>query len=57
MEAGKITSQSKLRVVSSQGPALIQTEGKVLYMSDGCTLVDEYTVQTPEEGSGFIIFK
>ena len=57
VEAGKITSQSKLRVVSSQGPALIQTEGKVLYMSDGCTLVDEYTVQTPEEGSSFIIFK
>ena len=57
VEAGQITSQSKLRVVSSQGPALIQTEGKVLYMSDGCTLVDEYTVQTPEEGSSFIIFK
>ena len=57
VEVGKITSQSKLRVVSSQGPALIQTEGKVLYRSEGCTLVDEYTVQTPEEGSSFIIFK
>ena len=57
VESGKITSQSKLRVVSSQGPALIQTEGKVLYRSEGCTLVDEYTVQTPEEGSSFIIFK
>ena len=45
------------RQVSSQGPALIQTEGKVLYRSEGCTLVDEYTVQTPEEGSSFIIFK
>ena len=57
VDAGKITSQSKLRVVSAQGPALIQTEGKVLYMSEGCTLADDYTVQTPEEGSSFIIFK
>lgn len=57
VDAGKITSQSKLRVVSTQGPALIQTEGKVLYMSEGCTLTDDYTVQTPEEGNCFIIFK
>lgn len=57
VESGKITSQSKLRVVSCQGPALVQTEGKVLYMSSGCTLADDHTVQTPEEGSSYIIFK
>lgn len=57
VESGKVTSQSKLRAVSCQGPAVIQTEGKVLYISEGCKMVDSYTVETPEEGSSYIIFK
>ncbi len=57
VESSKITSQSKLRVVVSEGPATIQTEGKVVYMTQGCTLQDAYTVTTPGEGISYIVFK
>ncbi len=57
VESGKVTSQSKLHVVVSEGPGTIQTEGKVAYMTQGCTLQDPYTVTTPEEGVSYIVFK
>ncbi len=52
-----ITKQSKLRVICAQGGGIIQTEGKVLYMTEGVTPVDEFTVSTPDEGKSYIIFK
>lgn len=57
VDSSKITSQSKLRVVVSEGPATIQTQGKVVYMTQGCTLQDDYTVTTPGEGVSYIVFK
>ena len=57
VESSKVTSQSKLHVVASEGPATIQTEGKVAYMTQGCTLEDPYTVTTPAEGISYIVFK
>lgn len=57
IDSDKVTRQSDLYMVASDGGALIQTEGKVQYMSAGCTLVDDFTVQTPEEGRAYIIFK
>lgn len=57
VESSKVTSQSKLRVVVSQGAGIIQTEGKVLYMTKGCTLQDSCTVITPAEGISYIVFK
>ncbi|MDO4296168.1 MAG: hypothetical protein Q4D90_08455 [bacterium] len=57
VDAEKITRQSDLNMVASSGGARIQTEGKVQYLSKGCTLVDDFTVQTPEEGRAYIIFK
>lgn len=57
VESSKVTSQSKLRVVVSEGPATIQTEGKVVYMTQGCTLQNAYTVTTSGEGVSYIVFK
>lgn len=57
VEQDKITRQSELYMAAASGSALIQTEGKVQYMSEGCELVDDFTVQTPEEGRAYIIFK
>lgn len=52
-----ITKQSRLRVICAQGGGIIQTEGKVLYMTEGVTPVDEFTVSTPDEGKSYIIIK
>lgn len=57
VESSKVTSQSRLRVVVSEGPGIIQTEGKVVYMTKGCTLKDSCTVATPAKGISYIVFK
>ena len=44
-------------MICAQGGGIIQTEGKVLYMTEGVTPVDEFTVSTPDEGKSYIIFK
>lgn len=57
VDAEKITRQSDLYMVAATGEALIQTEGKVQYVSEGCEVKDDFTVQTPKEGRSYIIFK
>lgn len=56
-ELSRITSQGNLHAVTVQGSARIQTQGKIQYVSQGCQIQDEYTVQTPQEGVSYIIFK
>lgn len=53
----EVAKQSKCYVVCVQGAGTIQTEGKVAYVTDGVTLVDEYTVSTPDGAKSYIIFK
>lgn len=56
VETSDITSQSSWRVVQVQGEALIQTQGKIQYVSQGCRLQDSYRVVTPQEGVSYIVF-
>ena len=42
-------------LVKAEGPGVIKTEKKILYVSDGCSLRDSGTVETPEEGTSYII--
>lgn len=42
-------------VVKAAGQGIIVTEKKVQYISDNCVLKDANTVQSPEEGTGYII--
>lgn len=48
--------QSHAVVVESKNPVTIQTEGKLLFVSDNVVVKDSYTVQTAE-GKSYIIFK
>ena len=43
-------------MVEAEGAVTIQTEGKILYITDGVTVVDDRTVRTPE-GKSTVIFK
>ena len=42
-------------VVMAEGKGVIKTENAVNYVSDGCVLMDSYTVETPEDGTAYII--
>lgn len=44
-------------VVKAAGQGVVSTQKKILYLSSNCTLKDGQTVQTPEEGTGYIILK
>lgn len=56
-EIGDVTKQAeKSIVVSAKGAAVIHTEGKITYVSEGVTLNDTYTAVTSEETS-YIIFQ
>lgn len=57
VESGKVTSQGSLRAVKVQGTGLFETEGKVMYATQGCTMTEGGGVRTPEEGVSYIIFK
>ncbi len=48
--------QSHAIVVESKNPVTIQTEGKLLFVSNNVVIKDQYTVQTAE-GKNYIIFK
>ncbi len=48
--------QSHAVVVESKHPVTIQTEGKLLFVSDNVVIKDQNTVQTAE-GKSYIIFK
>lgn len=57
VESGKVTSQGSLRAVKVQGAGLFETEGKVMYATQGCSLTEDGGVLTPQEGVSYIIFK
>jgi hypothetical protein len=42
-------------VIKAEGAGLIRTQDKIKMVSRGCSLVDEYTVQTSEEGVSYIV--
>ena len=49
--------QSKLYVAAVEGPALIQTDGTVVYISTDVEQVGTNMVQTPADGMSYIVFK
>ena len=56
-ELSKVTGKGDLRAVRLNGAGLVQTEGDILYMSQGCVLEEETVVRTPGEGVSYIIFQ
>lgn len=56
-ELSKVTEKGDNRAVRIEGAGLVQTEGRILYTTQGCTLDGESAVQTPEEGVSYIIFQ
>ncbi len=56
IDAGEIMKQSKLRLVSVNGAASIQTEGKILYYSGNLNLKDEFTAEVTD-GNAYLVFK
>lgn len=57
VELSKVTEKGNLRAVRLNGSSLVHTEGKVLYMTQGCVLEEEEAVRTPQEGVSYIIFE
>ncbi|MCI7796138.1 MAG: hypothetical protein MR528_07550 [Lachnospiraceae bacterium] len=53
----EVMKQSKLNVAAVEGPALIQTDGKIQYISAGVTVEGDNLVRTPDEGLSYIVFK
>lgn len=52
----EILKQSELHLVAAEGSVTIQTEGTIVYMSEGTELSDAFTAKVPE-GKSYIIFK
>jgi len=52
----EILKQPELHLVASEGSATVQTEGTIVYMTEGVELSDSYTAKVPE-GTNYIIFK
>lgn len=57
IESSEVVKQSSMYVAAVEGPALIQTEGKIQYVSENVTVTDGNLVRTPEEGKSYIVFK
>ena len=55
VDASQAVSDGQQFLVKAEGPGVIKTEKKILYVSDGCSLRDSSTVETPEEGTSYII--
>ena len=55
--ADEVMKQSKLYVAAVEGPALLQTDGTIVYISTDVELVSTNVVQTPAEGMSYIVFK
>lgn len=55
--ADEVMKQSKLYVAAVEGPALIQTDGTIVYISTDVELAGTNMVQTPAEGMSYIVFK
>ena len=43
-------------LVKTEGSGLVRGEGKILYVTDGCSLRDAYTVQTAQDKASYIVF-
>ena len=56
-DLSKVTEKGDNRAVRVEGAGRIQTEGKILYTTEGCTLDGESVVRTPEDGVSYIIFQ
>lgn len=57
VNADEVMKQSKLNVAAVEGPALIQTDGAIVYISTDVEVIGTNLVQTPEEGMSYIVFK
>lgn len=57
VDASEVMKKSKLYVAAIEGPALIQTEGPIEYVSSEVTVLGSTLVQTPETGMVYVIFK
>ena len=57
VSADEVMKQSKLYVAAVEGPALIQTDGTVVYISTDVEQVGTNMVQTPADGMSYIVFK
>lgn len=55
--SGDVTKQTKLTVIAVEGPATIQTDGAIQYVSEGVTISGSNQVKTPESGVSYIVFK
>ena len=55
--ADEVMKQSKLYVAAVEGPALIQTDGTIVYISTNVELAGANQVQTPAEEMSYIVFK
>lgn len=51
-----VTGQSDQIAVTAEGSAVIYTEGAILYVTEGVTLLDTHTAEAPE-GKSYIIFQ
>ncbi len=52
----EVTKQSDYNVVMADGAAIIYTEGEIAFVSEGVTLRDSHTAETPE-GKNYIVFQ
>ena len=55
--ADQVKKKSKFHVAVVEGPALLETDGAIQYISDGVTLTGENGARTPDGGVSYIIFK
>ena len=55
--ADEVMKQSKLYVAAVEGPALIQTDGTIVYISTDIQMVGTNMVQTPDKEMSYIVFK
>ena len=51
-----VTKQSSAMVIAAEGPVTVQTEGKILYVTEGVTVEEKNQAVTPE-GKSYIVFK
>lgn len=56
VDVSEISKQAELNVVVVEGAVTLQTEGKILYITDGVNLADEFRVVTPA-GKSCIVFE
>lgn len=56
VSAGTVTKKNSNMLVTVYGTGTIRTAKKIVYMTQGVSSVDDYTVKTPQ-GKSYIIFK